>query len=369
MRLAFFISPHGYGHAARSSAVMAALNESTGAAFELYTTVPRWFFDVSIEGLFRYNDVACDVGFVQPSALNYDLHRTVEALHDLLPFDPVLLDTLASRVLEAGCEAVLCDIAPLGIAVAERAGLPSVLIESFSWQWLYEPLHGCAPELVQFSEELERWWRKATVHIQTEPLCWRDDAADTLVDPISRVPRREREQVRTQLGIPIDARMVVITMGGYAEAMPCLKRLRAMSDVTFIVTGADETIRDGNLVLFGSQSAIFMPDLLRAADALVAKLGYGITAEAWREGLPYAFVSRRDFREMPPLEAFVQRELLGFEISSEGFAAGDWIDRVPELLSLPRQPRDGGGADQVASVVSALMVGGAARTVSGGAGG
>jgi len=353
-RLAFFISPHGYGHAARSSAVMTALNESTGAEFDLYTTVPRWFFDESIEGLFRYYEVVCDVGFAQSSALTYDLRATVDALRDLLPFDPVLLDTLAARVLEAGCSAVLCDIAPLGIAVAERAGLPSVLIESFSWQWLYEPLHGRAPELEQFSDELERWWRKATVHIQTEPLCWRDAAAQALVDPISRVPRQEREKIRTALDIPLDARMVVITMGGYAEGMPFLKRLRAMSDVTFVVTGADETARDGNLVLFGSQSAIFMPDLLRAADALVAKLGYGITAEAWREGLPYAFVSRRDFREMPPLEAFVQRELLGFEISPEGFASGDWIDRVPELLSLPRQPRDGGGADQVAGLVSAL---------------
>jgi hypothetical protein len=99
-----------------------------------------------------------------------------------------------------------------------------------------------------------------------------------------------------------------------------------------------------------------MPDLLCAADAPVAKLGYGITAAAWLEGLPYAVVSRCDCREMPPLEEFVQRELLGFEINPEGFTVGDWIDRVPELLSLPSQPRDGGGADQVASVVSALLV-------------
>ena len=38
-RLAFFVSPHGYGHAARSSAVMAALHRKSGVEFELYTTV------------------------------------------------------------------------------------------------------------------------------------------------------------------------------------------------------------------------------------------------------------------------------------------------------------------------------------------
>jgi hypothetical protein len=259
---------------------------------------------------------------------------------------------------------VVCDIAALGIAVAERAGLPSVLIESFSWQWLYEPLYDRAPELERFSGELRHWWRKATVHVQTEPLCWRDDSVETLVDPISRAPRLEREQARLELDIAPDARVVVITMGGYREGMPFLERLQAMSDVVFIVTGASETARYGNLMLFSSHDAIFMPNLLRAADALVAKLGYGIIAEAWSEGLPFAFVSRRDFREMPPLEAFVRRELLGFEIAPEDFAEGGWIDRVPELLDLPRRPRAGSGADDVANAVSALLVSEGARSVS-----
>ncbi len=356
LRLAFFVSPHGYGHAARSSAVMAALHEKTGAEFEVFTTVPRWFFDESIEGLFRYHDVACDVGFVQASALRYDLDRTVEALHGLLPFAQAVVDDLAVRVLDAACTAVLCDIAPLGIAVGERAGLPSVLLESFSWQWLYEPLHERCPALERFSGELDRWWRKATLHIQTEPLCWRDEAVETLVDPISRAPRLEREQARAQLSIHPDARVVVITMGGYGESLPFLERLGTMSDVIFLVTGASETTREGNLMLFSSQDAIFMPDLLRAADALVAKLGYGIIAEAWSEGLPFAYVSRRDFREMPPLEAFVRRELPGFEITPEDFAQGGWIDRIPELLSFSRRPRADSGADHVAEVVSALLL-------------
>ena len=34
----------------------------------------------------------------------------------------------------------MCDISPLGLMVAERAGLPSVLVENFTWDWLYAPL-------------------------------------------------------------------------------------------------------------------------------------------------------------------------------------------------------------------------------------
>jgi hypothetical protein len=37
-RYAVFVSPHGYGHAARASGVMEALNRHNGARFEIFTT-------------------------------------------------------------------------------------------------------------------------------------------------------------------------------------------------------------------------------------------------------------------------------------------------------------------------------------------
>ncbi len=43
--LAYFISPHGFGHAARACAVMSAILERMpGVRFEIFTEVPRWFF-------------------------------------------------------------------------------------------------------------------------------------------------------------------------------------------------------------------------------------------------------------------------------------------------------------------------------------
>ena len=84
-------------------------------------------------------DVEVDVGFRQASALVADLDATIDALGRFVPFDDALVTELADRVRSTGCKAVLCDISPLGIAVAERAGVPSLLVESFTWPWLYEP--------------------------------------------------------------------------------------------------------------------------------------------------------------------------------------------------------------------------------------
>jgi hypothetical protein len=349
-RIAAFVSPHGYGHAARASAVMAALQARVDAGFEVFTTVPKWFFEEWLRQPFGYHEVEVDVGFRQASALSADIAATAAALDALVPFDERVIDELAAQVTRLGCRVVLCDIAPMGIAVAERAGLPSVLVESFTWPWLYEPYFAEEPRLRAPAGALDDWRARATRIVQTEPLCARDPAT-TLVGPISRPPRLDRAAARAELDVPEDTALVAITMGGYPEAMPFLDRLRSLEGITFLVTGQHATRRVGNVRQVSNRTPIFMPDLLRAADGVVAKLGYGILAEVWREGVPYGFVSRPGFPEMPALESFALDRLGAHEIAPGDWASGAWVEALPELIGRPRTPREGTAADEVARIV------------------
>ncbi len=352
LRLASFVSPHGFGHAARASAVMGALHRLGGVRFELFAASPRWFFDESIPGLYRYHETVTDVGFRQRSALVYDLSATVAALEDMLPFDDALLDSLAEVVTATGCRAVLCDIAPLGVAVAERANLPSLLVENFTWPWLYEPLVAECPALERPSHRIREWLERVTWHVQTEPLCAPDSRADLRVPPIARPSRTARAETRAALGLPREARVVLVTMGGVPEELPFLHRLAALADVDFVVTGAPETRAEGNLHLFDNDERLYLPDLVRASDGVAAKLGYSTVAEVWSEGRPLAFVTRPDFRETEPVRRWVERELSAFEISADEFRSGKWIERIPELLGMDgSEPSPGNGADAVARFV------------------
>ncbi len=352
-RIAAFVSPHGFGHAARSSAIMAEARRQSGASFEVFSTAPKWFFQESIGGSFRYHEAVVDVGFRQRSALEVDLKATVAALRTHLPFDVELVRELAGAVLAAGCRAVLCDIAPLGVAIAEEAGLPSILVENFTWPWLYEPLFAEAPELESMAAEIDVWTDRATTRLQATPVCERISEYE-IVDPISRPAQLLRGQARAMLGIEGDGPVVVVTMGGYGEELPFLDRLRALADTTFVITGVARSGTDGNLRLFDNNTPLFMPNVLAAADGIVAKLGYGTVAEVWREGLPFAHVTRPDSREMASLEAFASEELSGFLITRDQFANGDWIDRLPELVAMTRRPHVGGGAARVAEVLLEL---------------
>ena len=157
-----------------------------------------------------------------------------------------------------------------------------------------------------------------------------------------------RAEIREELGVGPEDPVVVVTVGGYPEAMPFLHRLSDHPDITFLVTGAHETQREGRIHLFDNGTHLYMPHLVRAADAVVAKLGYSTVAEVWREGRPLATVTREDFREMEPLQSWVEARLPGFRIPAADFAGGAWLDRIPQLLARQRPPtQPEGGADQV----------------------
>jgi hypothetical protein len=355
--IAFFISPHGFGHAARTSAIMAALRElNPEIRFEIFTSVPREFFASSVPGQFNYHPVVTDIGFVQASPLRQDLEETLRRLDDFLPFRPIHLTELGQHVRSLGCRLIVCDIAPLGIAVAEKAGLPSVLIENFTWDWLYRPYVDTVPGLTRHISYLSALFESADYHIQLEPVC-RPVSCDLITRPVSRAPRTPARSIQEALRIPRETRMVTISMGGVRGSYGFLERLRARQDIRFVIPGASETIefRDNQLLL-PQHSDFFHPDLINAADALVGKVGYSTLAEVYYAGIPFGYVPRPNFPESESLIAYLREYCNGIEITATDFETGDWIARLSELLQMPRLQRGKeNGAVQAAAFICNLI--------------
>jgi len=363
-RIAYFISPHGYGHAARAAAVMAALLElDAGIQFELFTLVPDWFFRDSLIGCsFGYHALLTDIGMVQRTALVEDVPETVRRLDAFLPFDPGLVRELAERVLGLGCRLVVCDIAPLGIAVARQAGLPSLLVENFTWDWIYQGYAAEDVRMAQHAAYLADWFAQADYRVQTAPA--RAQPAQLHTAPVSRRARTPAQQIRAQLGVPPGARLVMLTMGGVRWQYNCLDRLANFGSVYFVIPGADEALAASqkapypdSLLLLPHHSEYFHPDLVNASDAVVGKVGYSTVAEVYWAGIPFAYIARPKFRESQVLSAFVEQEMAGLAIPGPHFESGAWVEALPELLELPRLHRAGpNGARQVASFIHDRLV-------------
>jgi hypothetical protein len=355
--IAFFVTDHGFGHAARACAVMEALGERNKAIdFEIFSTVPQWFFRNSLEHDFGYHPVLTDIGMVQTSPFHANLPQTLEKLRSFLPFDKQRVQDLAKTAGKAHFRLIVCDIAPLGIAVAEQAGIPSLLVENFTWDWIYDGNLSIFPELKTYIDYLGDYFTHATYHIQTEPVCeYRQ--ADLITAPASRKFRTPKKATRKCLGIPDDAPVVLLTLGGIPDRRAVVSELHRQKDITFIIPGAVDSVRQtANTILLPHNGSCFHPDLIHASNAVVGKAGYSTIAEVYDAGIPFGYVSRPSFRESPVLERFINQNMTGRSISEKEFYDGDWVNYLPELLSLTSQKSSHpNGADQMAEFILDIL--------------
>ena len=356
-RIAYFISPHGFGHAARSCAVMEwLLRRRPGIRFELFTEVPRWFFSESLPECFTYHRIASDVGLVQQSALIENLEATVEGL-DGSPFtDSTAVEALGKQVRQLRCELVISDISPLGLEAANHIDLPSVLIENFTWDWIYANYPNAPPSLLRHGREMAGTFTRADLRIQTTPVC--EPVTDGItVPPVARTTRTPSGEVRQRLGVPADDPMVLLSMGGAGWDYDRLGDLEAQERAWIVVPGGGRTARRrGRLIVLPFHGEFYHPDLVAASDVVVGKLGYSTVAEACRAGTAFAYVARPNFPESPVLAAFVNQHMTAMEIEESVFRCGRWLEKIEPLLTAPRRPpNEANGADVAANAILDLL--------------
>jgi hypothetical protein len=298
-----------------------------------------------------------DIGVVQETPMHEDLPATVCALDAFLPFDPDQVTKLAQEISGRDSQVVLCDIAPLGIAVARAAGIPSVLVENFTWDWIYGGYTQAAPELKRHIPYMKTIFGAATYHVQACPVCDASPQADLVTAPIGRKPVTPSTKLRARLGVPTSARLVLVTMGGIPERFQNLDRVSGREDIFLVIPGGSDRvqIRD-HIVLLPHHSNFYHPDLIHASDAVVGKAGYSTLSEAYHAGVPFAYVARPSFRESGPLTDFINREMNGFEIPLAEYHSGQWINHLPALLEVTRPLRDGiNGADQASDFLLKIL--------------
>ncbi|NSW51414.1 MAG: hypothetical protein HPY85_02780 [Anaerolineae bacterium] len=356
--IAYFISPHGFGHAARAAAVMQASQSlRDDLHFDLYTSVPAWFFEQSGITWFRWIDTRTDIGLLQSTPFTEDIPATLTALHQFYPVPDALLDLLAAKLVENRTALVICDIAPSGILAAQKAGIPSVLVENFTWDWIYQAYEADYPAFAELIAHLAADFQQADVRIQSEPLCSPVENAHFVPYPIARRAFTPRAITRARLGIEAEETVVLLSMGGIAEDFQTLDQLHAFPHTAFLIPGgSDRLLHAGNCIFLPHYSEFYHPDLINAADFVIGKAGYSTIAEVVQAGIPFAFISRERFREASVLSRYIRQHIPSIEITESEYRAGRWTERVPELLALsPSCIVHTNGAEQAAEIVLGML--------------
>ena len=324
--------------------------------FEVFTAAPSWFFQDSLSIPFKHHHLLTDFGLVQKAPFQADLGDTLNCLEEFYPISPRRLDEISETIQQLECRIIICDIAPMGLLIAKHIGIPSMLVENFTWDWIYQQSSGANEDFNKYIDYLKPIFESADYHVQTKPIC-RPKEPDLITGPVSRKPRTPRDQIRQRLGLLPDRNMILLTTGGIPQTYEFIPRLEESSEFTFVMPGAGPTIdKRNNLIILPHRSDYYHPDLVIASDAVIGKVGYSTLAEVYYAGVPFGYVARANYAESGPMVSFIKQQMPGFAVEESAFFTGKWMDRITELLKLPRVNREEpNGAEQIGDFILSIL--------------
>ncbi len=353
MNIGFFVSSHGFGHAARASAVMQKLWEQKPGNFYIYTSTPEWFFHNSLRFPFEYIRVQTDVGLVQSTPFEEDIEKTITSLQEFLPFSDLKNSSLVRELSQKKLDLIFCDISPLGLWVAQRLGIPAVLIENFTWNWIYEYYLDEFPQLNKFIPIFQEMYQIPDLHFSCEPYCNLSEKS-IIVPPVFREPRSTRGKIRNQLGVNEDEFLILVTLGGIPIDQEGIKRNQPKANLKFLipVNHIQDKHSDDTVIYLPHNHPYFHPDLVNASNLVIGKLGYSTIAEVSSMGKPFLFIGRKNFRESKVLSKFVLENLLSYEVELDSIFSFQTTEKIMNLLSNTRVSTiPVNGAEQIVDLV------------------
>ena len=327
----YYITGHGYGHAVRSNQVIRALRlAAPDIRIHVRTVAPQWLFHHSTISVL-YTPQAIDVGIVQQNSLRMDLAATLGACRDLHNRLPALIEQELKFIKQQSVELIIGDIPPAGFAIAARASIPSVAITNFTWDAIYRGYAADYPGFTPLIEEMTAQYRKATLALTLPYPCDMSMFPRSEAIPwITRISALTRAQARAAFGLPHTGTIVLLSFGGLGLNSLPWQKLSDSSEFFFIATGGTRRTSSNLLVLDDAQ--LYYEDLLRAADVVVTKPGYGIVADLIAHRIPVLYTDRGEFAEYPYLVRAVNDLATAEFIAQDELIAGNISPYLIRLL-------------------------------------
>jgi hypothetical protein len=366
--IVFYISGHGLGHASRSVEVInAILAKRPETRIGVRTAAPRWLFDLAVNGKISYNALECDTGVVQIDALNLDEADSIRrawAFHS----DLVTRAATETRVLrELGAGLIVGDIPPLAFAVGGAAGIPSVALGNFSWDWIYAdyPRIRLAPSLLP---AIRGAYAKASMALRL-PMSGGFEAFSNVKDIpfIAHHASVSREQVCKTLRIPVDKPIVLSSFGENGLPGFDVTPLTKFKKYSVVMAAPIQVSRGrqarsvarkkGSCVTVNVEAlyeaGVRYEDLVAAAAVVVTKPGYGIVSECIANGTAILYTSRGHFPEYDVLVEETPKYTPTAFIGQDDLFAGKWEPHLKKLVAKPKpkEKADTSGADTAADIL------------------
>lgn len=342
-----YISGHGWGHASRAIELLNTMGTlRPDLRLVARTAVSPRLFERSARVPIDLEPIETDPGVVQIDSLRLDEEESARRAAAFYGDFERRVEDEAERLRAGQASLVISDAPPLATAAAARAGVPSVVVANFTWDWIYGAYPAfprLAPgvvALIQSAYAPAALALRLPMHGGFESM--REVTRD--VPFIARRSMRDRLDVRRRLGIPSSRPALLASFGAYGADLP-LDDIGRWDEFTIIDEHHPAAV------------GLKYEDLVAAADVVVSKPGYGIISDCIANGTALLYTARGHFVEYDVMVAEMPSVLRCRFIAQDDLRAGRWSDAIDALLMQPapsERPRID-GADVSAEAILRLL--------------
>jgi hypothetical protein len=336
LKIAFFLSGHGFGHAVRQSALIEALPPA--AEIDIYTSIPADFFRDEVRRPVRVIPCEIDCGCLQTDTVEVDVEGTLARYLEIETDRAGHIARYAPLLRASGAGLCVVDTAPLAFPIAKAAGIPAWSICNFTWLDIYAPYVARHPRYRDMFARMRGDYALADRHLRLFP--YMTGNADWPVEGVGLVCRpgqSRREDFARRFALDPDRKWCLIYVGSFGLEGVDWARLARYPDWEFMglypLQGAPANYR-----FLKKDLSFRYADLNASCDLVLGKLGYGLVAECLAQAKPVLFLGRKDFAEFELLKALVQERGLGREIPLERFMQADFGEDLEALAAQEREP-------------------------------
>jgi hypothetical protein len=344
VRIAVFLSGHGFGHLVRTATILTALSRRRPLDLRVFTGAPGYLWPDSLRAITsEWVSIACDVGVVEETDARVDRGRTIAALQAWLENRDRHLDEL-DRCLDRGHDMIVSDVPPEPLALAADRGIPAIAVANFSWDWIYRELG-----MQHAADHAATSYARASLLVELTPSAPMPAfPRRRVVGTVGRVSSRSRREVREALGVAESTRLVALALR--STSLTEIRLPTAGRDLAFVAPRPPtELVRQGCL---STRDAVEFIDLVVASDFVVAKPGYGIIGDCAANGRALLWVPREGFPEDRVLEPWLQLQPWAQRIERQDLSTGAWDTALTRVVP-GSHPTDATGVTSAAAAVSA----------------
>jgi hypothetical protein len=343
------LSAHGLGHAARASAVLERLADLVPIRLTVVAACDRRIWPPCLNRLTeRWIAVSCDVGVLQSDDVTVDLAATRSAVGEWLCRLPAIVAREKAR-LEGAQDLVLSDVPAAAFPAAKAAGIRSVWLANFSWDWIYAELG-----MREAAAAAASCYADADLLLEGGPSAPMEAFRRRVaVGLIARRPAPRQPGLRDVLGVAESASLVLLAF--QASSAPAIVLPPVRRDRVYLAP-AGWPPSSSRPALRPLPDHVRFEEALASADVVVGKPGYGLIGDVEAAGIRFLFVPRPGFPENAVLERHLSGRAATVALAPRDLAEGRWEDTLAAVEASPApaaSPAD--GAEVAAAHLARLL--------------